>query len=93
MAKYTVEDLEELVEKLEELTEINSVTESYLVIAEFFKLKKYIQLFGYIWKIQDIEKSMNYNLGQYRYGLYNEMRDIITRQEGKEVSEYIFSAT
>jgi hypothetical protein len=90
---YSYEALEKLVGEVAESTDINAITDSYLNIADFFKYKKYILIFDYIAKIQDIEKSMPYELSQYRYTVYSEMMKLIKRDEGNDVYELLMSVT
>jgi len=90
---YKVDDLMDMVEVVADLTDINDNNNAYATIAQFFRMKKYVDIFDHIMEIQHIEGYMPEGLNTYRYTLYKEMMEIIRKHEGKEVYDLVYGAT
>ena len=84
--------LEQLSTELKELTWYNQHTEAKLVIAEYFKLNKYIKIFKAIEQICDAEGYLPTELSAYRYRKGVELLDAIKQEHGIEIYNQVYNS-
>ena len=84
--------LEQLSTELKELTWENEHTKAKLVIAEYFKLNKYIKIFKAIEDICNIEGHTPWELTDYRHRKSMDMLDAIKQEHGLEVYYKVYNS-
>ncbi len=84
--------IEQLSTELKDLTWYNQHTEAKLVIAEYFKLNKYIKIFKAIEDICNIEGHTPWELTDYRHRKSMDMLDAIKQEHGLEVYYKVYSS-
>lgn len=84
--------LEQLCTEVKELTWYNEHTKAKLVIAEYFKLDKYIKIFKAIEQIGDAEGFLPGELSTYRHRKGIELLNAIKQEQGEEIYNKIYNA-
>lgn len=84
--------LEQLSTEIKELTWYNEHTLAKVVIAEYFKLNKYIKIFKAIEQIGDAEGYLPWELGDYRCRKGQELLDAIKQEHGEEIYNKIYNS-
>ena len=84
--------IEQLCTELKDLTWENEHTKAKLVIAEYFKLDKYIKIFKAIEDICNIEGHTPWELSDYRQRKSADMFDAIKQEHGLEVYYKVYNS-
>lgn len=84
--------IEQLSTELKDLTWYNQHTEAKLVIAEYFKLDKYIKIFKAIEQIGDAEGCLPEELSAYRHRKGLELLNAIKQEHGEEIYNKIYNS-
>jgi len=84
--------LEQLCDNLKELTWNNEHTLAKVVIAEHFKLNKYIKIFKAVEAICNIEGHTPWELTDYRHRKSMDMLDAIKQEHGLEVYNKVYNS-
>ena len=84
--------LEQLSTELKDLTWENEHTKAKTVIAEHFKLDKYIKIFKAIEQISDAEGCLPWELSDYRCRKGQELLDAIKQDNGEEIHNKIYNS-
>ena len=84
--------LEQLCTELKELTWYNEHSLAKLVIAEYFKLDKYIKIFKAIEQICDAEGSLSPEISDYRYRKGVELLEAIKQEHGEEIYNQVYNS-
>ncbi len=87
-----MKDLNALCDKLKELTWYNEHTQAKVVIAEHFKLNKYIKIFKAIESICDVEGSLSPEISAYRYRKGVELLEAIKQEHGEEIYNRVYNS-
>ncbi len=87
-----MKDLNALCDNLKELTWYNEHTQAKIVIAEHFKLNKYIKIFKAIEQISDAEGLLPGELEAYRYRKGIELLNAIKQEHGEEIYNKIYNS-
>ena len=85
-------DLNALCDNLKELTWNNEHTLAKVVIAEHFKLNKYIKIFKAVEEICNIEGCTPWELTDYRHRKSMDMLDAIKQEHGLEVYNKVYNS-
>ncbi len=84
-------NIDELLQNVKKMTKENDHSKARLYIAQFFNLKRYINIFKYILEIHKETLWMDYNLQKFRDSQTIEMLDTIGNQFGEELKNKINS--
>ena len=84
--------IEQLSTELKNLTWENEHTKAKLVIAEYFKLNKYIKIFKAIEQISDAEGHTPWELSDYRYRKGVELLEAIKQEHGEEIYNQVYNS-
>ncbi len=87
-----MKNLNALCTELKELTWYNEHTQAKVVIAEYFKLDKYIKIFKAIEEICNIEGCTPWELTDYRHRKSMDMMDAIKQEHGEEIYNKIYNS-
>ena len=84
--------IEQLCTELKELTWHNEHTLAKLVIAEHFKLVKYVNILKAIEQISDAEGYLPGELEAYRYRKGIELLEAIKQEHGEEIYNQVYNS-
>lgn len=84
--------IEQLCTEIKDSTWYNEHTLAKLVIAEYFKLNKYINIFKAIEQISDAEGYLPGELETYRSRKGLELLDAIKQEHGEEIYNKIYNS-
>lgn len=84
--------LEQLCTELKDLTWYNEHTKAKLVIAEYFKLDKYIKIFKAIEQICDTEGYLPGDLFDYRHRKSIELLEAVKQEHGIEIYKQVYNS-
>ena len=84
--------IEQICTEVKDLTWYNEHTLAKVVIAEHFKLNKYIKIFKAIEQISDAEGCLPWDLSDYRCRKGQELLDAIKQEHGEEIYNKIYNS-
>jgi hypothetical protein len=91
--KVDLRGLDNFVKVIADMTDRNEHGKSLEMIAKFFKLDYFSNIFTGINMISDAERHLPNELSKYRYSKYKDMFEIIKRNFGEEVYSKVYGAT
>lgn len=84
--------IEQLCTEVKDLTWYNEHTLAKVVIAEHFKLDKYVNIFKAIEQICDTEGYLPTELSAYRYRKGIELLEAIKQEHGEEIYKQVYNS-
>jgi hypothetical protein len=81
-ATVTISD--DVFKEIAGLTDSNNHTEANLLGAKTLKATALVKKLELVSKLQDLERSMPHTLGQYRYGLHQQLMEVAKRSLSPE---------
>ena len=85
-------DVDSIAKKLAKLTDRNNHTEAALELAKFLGATKYVKILKCVQDIQNIERSLPFQLGEYRNQLLKEMKSLLEQNYDKETVDKIWGS-
>lgn len=87
-----MKDLNALCDKLKDLTWDNEHTLARVVIAEYFKMNKFIKIFKAVEEICNIEGHTPWELTDYRHNKGVELLEAVKQEHGIEIYNKVYNS-